>query len=339
MATPDLDPQAVLAAVYKAGSICRAYKLFPDMKRKPFQKFCREHGITAVRAKEELASTDNVTVNVAAPPHVQPVIRYRVAQNGGASSEATRSLWMGDPHDGPTIPDKSRFYCAGRYAAEHRLPLIGCIGDMLTLDSLCRYERNETLRGKAKPSFKQDMASGKAALAALNEGLGDWKPEKHVTLGNHEDRIFSFTNNHPEMEHMLEENVHTILQDAGWTYSPFGAIHYVGGVAFTHAPLTTMGKPYGGRHCENQIGNDSVTDVVFGHSHRRVEKSLWKLGGQKITVLNLGCSLPPGHVEPYAKHSLGDGNWDYGVYDITIQSGHIRKAHWIPLEELLISYR
>lgn len=336
--SPDLDPHAVLAAVYKTRSVDGAWRLYRDkIALKKFHRFCKEHDISAVRAQREFANTDNVTIQ-APPPHVQPKIVYRVSQRGAASSEITRTLCIGDVHDAPSIPEKSRLYCMGRYAAEHRIPRVHSGGDFFTLDSLCRYERNDSLRGKHKPSFKADMASGKEALAALNDGLGSWVAEKHITLGNHEDRIWSFTNSHPEMEDMLTENVHTILQDAGWTYSQFGAIHYLAGVACTHAPLTTMGKPYGGRHCENQIGNDSVTDVVFGHTHRRVEKSYWKLGGQKITVLNLGCALPPGHVEPYAKHSLGDGNWDYGVYDITIQHGHIQKAHWVPMEELLAAY-
>jgi hypothetical protein len=182
------------------------------------------------------------------------------------------------------------------------------------------------------------MASLKEALTAFNEGLGEWNPEKHVTLGNHEDRVFSFTNNHPEIAGMMEENVHTILGDFGWGYSPFGAISYLGGVGFTHAPLNRMGKPYGGKHAENQIANDSTTDIVYGHSHGFFTKPFWKLGGEKIRVVNLGTALPHGHTEEYAKHSLGDGNWDWGVVDMAIQHGHIQRADWVPMLELEASY-
>ena len=39
----------------------------------------------------------------------------------------------------------------------------------------------------------------------------------------------------------------------GWTYSPYDALHFFGGVAFVHVPLSRMGRPYGGEHVENRI--------------------------------------------------------------------------------------
>src|SRR3546814_567979 len=132
------------------------------------------------------------------------------------------------------------------------------------------------------------MASAKEALAALSNGLGGFKPEQHITLGNHEDRIESFTNRTPEVADMMDENLYTILGDAGWNYSPYGETHYIGGVGFTHVPLNTMGRPYGGIYSENQISRDSLEDMVFGHSHKRLEKTYPKIGGRHLTVINLG---------------------------------------------------
>ncbi|MFA6134670.1 MAG: metallophosphoesterase [Phycisphaerae bacterium] len=271
----------------------------------------------------------------AAPPAepVKPHYTVRLDRIGGR--DTTRVLAIGDAHDGPKVP-KDRFRWMGALAADIQPDVIVQIGDFLSLDSLCRYDDNASLKGKAKPSLKEDLESFKEALAAFDEGLGGFRPERHVTLGNHEDRIWSFTNRTPEVADLLTENLHTILTDRGWSYSPFGVLHFYGGVGFTHAPLNTMGKPYGGLYAENQVARDALHDVVYGHSHKRVDKPYPKMGHRKLTVVNLGCALPDGHVEEYARHSLT--GWSYGVYDLTIRNGGIEAAHWIPMATLQDRY-
>ncbi len=268
------------------------------------------------------------------PSRVRPQVRpiYRISQQRPDGLGKTRVLAIGDAHDSPRLPDKSRFRWFGAYAADSRPDIVLSIGDLASLDSLCSYERNDTYRGKSKPTFGEDMASLRLALDAFKEGVNGYRPELHITLGNHEDRIVSFSDRTPEVYGMLTDNLHTVLTDKGWSYSPFGAHHYIGGVAFTHVPLNGLGKPYGGMHAENQIARDSLCDVVYGHSHKKVNKDYPKLDGRKLTILNLACALPQGHVEDYAKHSLT--GWDWGIYDLEIQHGHIQKAHWVPMAEL-----
>jgi hypothetical protein len=272
---------------------------------------------TAVEPSEGLPEA--VTVK----PH------YRISIDRPDGRGRTKVLAIGDAHDGPRIP-KDRFRWFGRLAADTRPDMIIQIGDFLSLDSLCRYEGNDTLKGKAKPSLKQDLDSFKLALEAFSDGLGDFGPERHVCLGNHEDRIWSFTNRTPEVADLLTENLHTILTDFGWGYSPFGALHFVGGAAFTHAPLNRLGKPYGGKTAEQQIANDALHDIVFGHTHIERRHKAVKIGsGRHVTVLNLGCALPDGHREAYLGHA-SDG-WGYGVWDLTLERGQIQAAQWIPM--------
>jgi hypothetical protein len=99
--------------------------------------------------------------------------------------------------------------------------------------------------------------------------------------------------------------------------------------------MNMMGKPYGGMHAENQISRDALHDIVFGHTHKRLDKTFPKIGG-KITVMNLGCSLPEGHVEEYAKHSIT--GWSYGVYEIGIKDGIINERTWVPMNKLIEEY-
>lgn len=267
------------------------------------------------------------------PPPVRPIYRIAAPRPDGKGKTVVAAI--GDAHDSPNL-DKARFRWIGRWIADLRPDCVVQIGDMFSFDSLCRYAPNDTLEGKAKPALKQDLASAKEALAVLNDGLGGYRVEKHITEGNHCARLTSFTDRTPELAEMLDENFHVILQDAGWTISPFGALHFVGGTAFVHSPLNVMGRPYGGLYSENQIARDSLHDVVYGHSHKRVERTYPKLGHRKITVLNLGCALPDGHVERYAQHSLT--GWSFGVYALTLQHGGIQSAHWTPMSELQERY-
>lgn len=269
--------------------------------------------------------------DVPIPPPVIVKPTYRVSQDRHDGKGRTRVVAIGDAHDGPAIA-KDRFRWFGQFVAERRPDVVIQIGDMFSLDSLCRYDGNETLKGKSKPSLKMDLASGKQALEAFKEGLDGYEVERHCTLGNHEDRVESFTNRTPEVAELLTDNLHTILTDGGWSYSPFGVLHFVGGVAFTHSPLTTMGKPYGGMYAENQIARDSLHDLVFGHTHKGLHKTFPKLGHRHLTIINTGCALPDGHIEAYARHSLT--GWTFGIWELEIERGGIQGARWVTMREL-----
>ncbi len=248
-----------------------------------------------------------------------------------------RVLAIGDAHDSPKLP-KDRFAWMGKHAAETRPSHIVQIGDLLTLDSLNSHESNASLGGKAKPAYLADMVSGKEALDAFNTQLpSDYTPTRHITLGNHEQRILRFESDAPETVGMMRSELESILSGAGWTWSEYGDFHYLGGVAFVHVPLNRIGKPYGGKNSEQQIANDSVTDTVLGHSHIGRQWRAPKIGpAQHVTVLNLGCALPDGHIEDYAKMSTT--GWTFGIYDLTIGGGHILSASFIPMAELARRY-
>ena len=261
---------------------------------------------------------------------------YKIYQRPKQNSFNCRLLAIGDAHDGPELPDKSRFYAMGQYAQRNDISHVVQIGDFMSVDSMSTHDKNDTIKGQNKPTYKEDLDSFSEALRYFDNGLDGWQCEKHVTLGNHEDRIGRFVNNNPEVAELLFEKLYALFDEYQWTYSPFGEFHFVGDVGFTHVPLNQMGKPYGGMHSENAIARDSLHDVVYGHTHKRVDKSFPKMGHDHITVINLGCSLPDGHIEDYARHSVT--GWSYGVYDLTIRDGKIKERKWVPMDVLMEKY-
>jgi predicted MPP superfamily phosphohydrolase len=254
--------------------------------------------------------------------------KFTIRQEIKASASKTRLLAIGDTHDDRKLP-KDRFRWMGAYARETKPDVVLQIGDMATCDSLNFHIPNESLDGKLKPSFETDMGS-------LNEALHEFGcdgMEKHVTLGNHERRLWAYEQSNPEMNGKLVCTLDSILKNNGWTYSPYGFIQYYGGVGFVHAALNTMGKTYGGKNCLPTIANDSVSDLVIGHSHRGRVHQAPKIGQRyPTTIIDLGCALPDGHIEDYAKHALN--GWTFGVYDLLIQFGHIQSAKFISMAEL-----
>lgn len=280
------------------------------------------------------------------PEPVAPVIHQnvtklivRIPAGSQACSTPIRVLGIGDAHDDPRL-DKDRFYWMGCYAAEHRIPRILSIGDWSTFDSLNSYDGNDTWAGRLKPVFLSDIESLVESKEAFQRGLltaSEYSPILHKTLGNHEDRMNSYENRHPENYGTFRAEFHRVMERFGWTYSPFGAFHFIGGVGFTHVPLNKMGKAYGGKHAANTIGNDTLFDIVYGHDHKEQKKRIEKIGDNHYVVIgNLGCALPEGHIESYAKHTAT--GWSYGIVDMTIYNGHVQAWSFIPMRELRDRY-
>ena len=243
-----------------------------------------------------------------------------------------RVLAIGDAHDDPSIPDKTRFEMAGKYAADNKVDVVLSIGDFLNCNSLCFHIPDENYSGKAKPTFLADMASGKLAFDALNSGLGNWNPERHMTMGNHENRLFRMEDQSPSSVGMYQALFDELFEGAKFNYSPYGSTTFYGGVGFTHIPLSIMGKPIGGKNVLQSLGRDSLYDTVTGHTHVPGEFTTRKIGQRHVTTVDTGCFLPDGHVEDFAQHTYG--GWGWGLTDLRIKGRHIHSRKWVSAYEL-----
>lgn len=258
--------------------------------------------------------------------------RFTIRTDNACRSEAIKVLVIGDAHDSPHIPDKSRFEWIGSHINASKPDVVVQIGDFASIDSLNTHEANHTAKGRKKPTFSEDMISFNLALQALSSKL-NYHPELHCTLGNHERRIWSFQDEHPEMSEDMQFRLFEIFERYKWSVSPYGMITYYGGVGYVHAALNSLGKTYGGKNAEATIANESVHDLSVGHSHRERPWRAAKIGGNNYVVVdNVGCALPDGHIEPYAHHALN--GWAYGVVEQIVRHNHIQDRNWISMERL-----
>jgi hypothetical protein len=225
-------------------------------------------------------------------------------------SEYIRCLDIGDTHDHPKR-NKDRFYWMGCLAREQKVDYINHIGDFADFDSLNSHVKNETYNGRFKPTFEQDLASLRLALAEFERGLEGYDCPKHITFGNHEHRAWRFEDNNPEIYGMMQHAITSIFEEFGWTWTKYGEWHFISGVGYTHCPFNSMGKPYGGKTQHSRVAADTNHDVVMGHSHQQQQFRAAKLNHEDVTIINLGCALPQGEYEDYAE--LSNGGWWWGV--------------------------
>ena len=350
MATPRLPIellQQAVDAVAEHGSVTEAAKHL-KMNRGTFDSRYRSalsqnltpgEGIEVPQEDRELYDVintlkkENESLRAALSKSTRPKFTLR-SDNHMHRSEKTRVIVIGDAHDSPAIPDQSRFKRIGQYVRKIKPDCVIQIGDLATLDSLSYHTPNASYDGKFKPTFEQDMSSLGRALELLDCGGA----EKHITLGNHEQRLFKYEQNNPEVFGQLPFNLLRLLDRSQWTYSQFGQVHFIGGVGFVHVPLNRMGKPYGGKTAEQQIANDCLHDLVCGHSHVDRKHKASKIGNNReVQIINVGCALPEGYIEPYALHS--STGWSYGIADMTIQHGCVRDYNFVSMARLNELYK
>lgn len=277
-------------------------------------------------------------------PEAPPAVFERVTvgkpkvrvQAGKPEGTEYRVLAIGDAHDAPGL-SKDRFRWIGRHAKESRPDWVVSIGDFMSLDSLNTHIPNENLTGKAKPAYLADIASGREALETMENEIAKvsgYSPHRHITLGNHERRVYAFEESAPEVVGMMKHELESIFDGFKWGRSPYAQYHFIGGVGFIHCAVNRLNKSYGGKNAEMTISNDAVFDHVIGHSHVKREHRAPKLGpSQHVTIVNLGCALPWGHVEPYMYHGATTGWW-WGIRDLTIRGGHIVDVADVSMLEL-----
>lgn len=323
-------------------------------------------GYGAIRVAAEKAVADGVAYTVSAfetrlrtaksvhgmepdwslyrPQHYQQpmprvVTLYDAAPPPVSSGHKSRVLVIGDLHQCPKHPERLDVLTwIARFASEERYDRIIQIGDWSTWDSCSAHDKNDTHKGRLKPSIRQDLDNLKASHQAFRAGLADgYKPKLDFLHGNHEHRVERFENAHPEAlgTHTLERD--QIFLQFGWRMRPYGELFYVGNVAFTHHPINGAGRAFGGKTGPQRAANESTVCIVSGHTHRRQLHDCPKIGPMgAVTMIEVGCAMPWGTIEAYAQHS--NTGWWWGVCDLTIQDGAIPDARFISMATLAERY-
>lgn len=188
----------------------------------------------------------------------------------------------------------------GNYIAEKRPDAIICIGDFADIESLSRYDMG-TIRGENK-RLQKDLIIAKEAMDMLCApwiALPDYKPEMHMTMGNHEERLDRFANEHPYLEEVV--GTHMLRYEQwGWKVHPFLKPVCVDGVDYAHYFISgRKGLPVSSA---NAMKSKRTRSAIMGHA-QNTDVSFDPLSHQWFIFCGV-CNL-------HDEHYLGPQGNDY----------------------------
>ena len=147
-------------------------------------------------------------------------------------------------------------YIVDKLAGQPNVRIIH-LGDHADMPSLSSYDKGK--RSMEGRRYISDIAAANAGFDVLCAPLEEynvgrkakrqsqWWPDRHITLGNHEDRISRAEENDAQMEGLVSLS-HLNYEKHGWTVHPFLKPVDLDGVVYAHFFANPMsGKPYGGQ--------------------------------------------------------------------------------------------
>lgn len=160
----------------------------------------------------------------------------------------------------------------GEYIVEKQPEKIICLGDFADMPSLSSYDvGKKVFEGRR---YVSDIIAVHAAMDAFLGPLRDYnarakrnkeklyRPELHMTLGNHENRIERAINNDPKLEGLINYN-DLNYELSGWKVYPFLDVVVIDGIAYSHYFTSgLMGRP---ATSANAQLNKTHMSCVSGH--------------------------------------------------------------------------
>lgn len=214
----------------------------------------------------------------------------------------------------------------GNYIALKKPDAIICIGDFADMPSLGIFDiGKKAFEGRR---YKKDIESAKAGMEALMTPIHaamakdkSWKPELHLTLGNHEERILRAINSDPKMDGTISID-DLEYEKHGWKVHDFLVPVEVDGIAYSHYFTSgAMGRPVSSA---SALVKKKHQSCVMGHAqnwemHREV-----KGNGDAIMGLFVGACYE--HDEDY----LGPQGNNYGrqiwvLHEVDGNGGYLPK--------------
>lgn len=223
----------------------------------------------------------------------------------------------------------------GNYIVEKRPDVIVCIGDFADMESLSSYDvGKKSFEGR---TYQDDVRAARSNMAELMIPLYElqmqqkdnkkkvYRPELHLTLGNHENRIDRAINLDRKLDGLISIK-DLAYEEYGWTVHPFLEVVTIEGIAFSHyfasgalaRPASTANAQLNKQHMSCVAGHQQGLQIATG---RRAD------GGLLTSVIAGSFYL---HDEPYMGvqgnrhwrgalmlHNCNDGQFDLNLLPMT----------------------
>jgi hypothetical protein len=209
-------------------------------------------------------------------------------------------LLIPDSHAGPG-KSLERFKWIGQYLIDEQPDICVDIGDRADMPSLSSFDKGKkSFEGRR---YKDDINAARRANKYLTKPLLDlqekqrldkkkiYKPDLHITMGNHEERILRVCQNNPELDGFLSY-ADLQYEKWGWNQHEFLDIIEIQGILFSHYFVSgVMGKAIGGVNAARSHINKTMRSTVSGHSHMFDYAVSPDITGKKIMGLVCGVCV------------------------------------------------
>ena len=202
-----------------------------------------------------------------------------------------KHLIISDTH--APYENKRAVAAACEYALEYKPDVIVHIGDVGDYKSISHWMKNKRLE-LAGLTIQDDLD----AACNLLKNIGSTAPdaEKIVLLGNHDNWVYDYVNEHPELEGTL--SVSRSYNSVGWKVIPWNELYRVGKLYLTHGLYTNK------YHAHSTVHALSVS-CCYGHSHDFQVYTESFLDGEKMAMsLGCMCDMNPGYLHNRPKRWL-----------------------------------
>lgn len=200
----------------------------------------------------------------------------------------------------------------GQYIVDKQPDVVVHLGDHADMSSLSSYDiGKKSFEGRR---YLADVQSAKAGMDALlrplvahNErcrrnGKKQYKPDMHMLIGNHEERINRAVENDAKLEGVLD--LAHLEYEKDWAVHPFLDVVVIEGVAFSHYFVTGVaGRPAGTAAAQLRKTNMSS---IAGHQQGRQVAYATRADGKTITSIIAGSCYE--HNEDYMG-AQGNRHW------------------------------
>lgn len=208
-----------------------------------------------------------------------------------------KHLIIPDAHAHPNYSNE-RFTALGQFVAEERPQKIICIGDFADMPSLSSYDKGKkSFEGRR---YQKDLDATHVAMERLMTPIAKargYKPELHLFLGNHEDRISRAVEDDAKLEGTM--GLRDLQYETfGWNVYPFLEPRILDGIAYAHYFVSGVaGRAIGGENIGKSMCLKLHSSAVQGHSHMFDHSERTIVGGRKIFGLSCGCFTHPNMIE------------------------------------------
>jgi hypothetical protein len=171
--------------------------------------------------------------------------------------EIQKTVLMPDIHY-PHI-DQKVMDSLGEFIMEYEPHELVYMGDQMSLDCISGWNRRKPLLKEGQRLIK-DYEDFDKTILQFHESITPPDTRRTFMIGNHEQRVKWYIEEHPELSGIIDVDANLHLQDRGYTLKPFNTIHKVGKLSVIHGYYWNM--YHAKKTLEAFEGN-----VVYSHVH------------------------------------------------------------------------